>query len=362
MTRRLRSPAARFAAFALPAVVLPAAILAVLGYHSLRQWERSAETLFRAQARDLATMAAEKVETVLRRAEDEIVARLQGVLAGPHPTPDALRAVVASTPLIKGLAVFDRRGRLRYPPVGQGVDGGAFPALAREFPPEAWDSPGVRHLAGQDPITLAAVLKGPGGGALLAALALDPEALRRDLLEKTLGPLEGPAIPAVLDGQGRLVYARAPLERAIPIISVPLGGTLPAWRLALYQPPGASPRDAVRGQVVLFSAAFGLLLLVIAAGLGATYRLVRRETEMADLKADFVANVSHDLKTPLALIRMFGETLEMGRVADEAARQEYYRVITRESERLSRLLENVLDFSRIEIGRASCRERVCLQV
>jgi hypothetical protein len=248
MTRRLRSPTARFAAFALPAVVLPAAILTVLGYHSLRQWERSAETLFRAQARDLATMAAEKVEMVLRRAEDENIARLQDVLAGPHPTPDALRAVVASTPLIKGPAVFDRRGWLRYPPVGEGVDGGLFPALVQEFPPEAWDSPGVRHLAGQDPIILAAVLKGPGGWALLAALSLEPEALRRDLLEKTLGPLEGSTIPAVLDAQGRPVYARAPLERANPIVSVPLGGTLPAWRLALYQPPGAFPRDAVRGQ------------------------------------------------------------------------------------------------------------------
>ena len=80
-------------------------------------------------------------------------------------------------------------------------------------------------------------------------------------------------------------------------------------------------------------------------------RLVRRETEMARLKADFVANVSHDLKTPLSVIRMYGETLEMGRVPDDASRQEYYRVITRESERLTRLIDNVLDFSRIEGGR-----------
>jgi signal transduction histidine kinase len=259
--------------------------------------------------------------------------------------------VVASTPLIHGLAVFDRQGHLRYPSVGQGATEGVFPTLARAFPPGAWARPGVRHLALQDQLVLEAVPTGPGGGALLAVLSLDPEALRRDLLEKTLGPLEGPAIPAVLDAQGRLVYARAPLEGASLVVSVPLGGALPGWRLGLYQLPGAFPWDTVRRQVILFSAAFGLLLLVIATGLGATYRLVRRETEMADLKADFVANVSHDLKTPLALIRMFGETLEMGRVADEASRQEYYRVITRESERLSRLLDNVLDFSRIERGR-----------
>ena len=72
---------------------------------------------------------------------------------------------------------------------------------------------------------------------------------------------------------------------------------------------------------------------------------------MAQLKAGFVANVSHDLKTPLSVIRMYGETLEMGRVGDDLTRQEYYRVITRESERLTRLIDNVLDFSRIEGGR-----------
>src|SRR5204862_126122 len=82
----------------------------------------------------------------------------------------------------------------------------------------------------------------------------------------------------------------------------------------------------------------GLLLVVIVAGLAATFRLVRHETQMARLKADFVANVSHDLKTPLSLIRMFGETLEMGRLTDESQRREYYRVITRESERLARLI------------------------
>jgi signal transduction histidine kinase len=107
----------------------------------------------------------------------------------------------------------------------------------------------------------------------------------------------------------------------------------------------------MRRQRMIFMGAFALLLVVIALGLGATYRLVKRESEMARLKADFVANVSHDLKTPLSLIRMFAETLELDRVADDAARREYYAVITRESERLTRLIDNVLDFSRIEGGR-----------
>jgi signal transduction histidine kinase len=107
----------------------------------------------------------------------------------------------------------------------------------------------------------------------------------------------------------------------------------------------------VRRQAMTFMAAFALLLGLIATGLIATYRLQRRESEIARLKSDFVANVSHDLKTPLSLIRMFSETLELDRVPDEARRREYYAVLTRESERLTRLIDNVLDFSRIESGR-----------
>src|SRR4030095_16518254 len=102
---------------------------------------------------------------------------------------------------------------------------------------------------------------------------------------------------------------------------------------------------------MLSTGAFGVLVAVIVAGVVLTVRLTRRETEMAQLKADFVANVSHDFKTPLSVIRMFRETLEMGRVPDEGRRQEYYRIITHESERLSHLIDNVLDFSRIEGGR-----------
>jgi signal transduction histidine kinase len=173
----------------------------------------------------------------------------------------------------------------------------------------------------------------------------------RRVFEAAMQPLQTPTVYAVLDSQSRPLYTQAPVERAHLIAAVPFREGFPTWRMALYQPPDSAPRASVQRQIMLFTAAFGVLLLVIAAGIVATWRLVRRETEMARLKADFVANVSHDLKTPVSVIRMFGETLEMGRLPDEAARREYYRVITRESERLTHLIDNVLDFSRIESGR-----------
>jgi signal transduction histidine kinase len=76
-----------------------------------------------------------------------------------------------------------------------------------------------------------------------------------------------------------------------------------------------------------------------------------REMNLARLKSDFVANVSHELRTPLALIRLYAETLELGRLTAKEKYQEYFRIIREESERLSALINNILDFSRIEAGR-----------
>ena len=95
----------------------------------------------------------------------------------------------------------------------------------------------------------------------------------------------------------------------------------------------------------------GALCLLMLGGIWLTYRNVYREMNLARLKSDFVANVSHELRTPLALIRLYAETLELGRLTAKEKYQEYFRIIREESERLTALINNILDFSRIEAGR-----------
>ncbi|MGH7308089.1 MAG: sensor histidine kinase [Candidatus Rokuibacteriota bacterium] len=339
------APLPRLAVLAFAAVVVAATTVAGLGFLSLRQWQSSAELLFREQARDMASMTVDKVEMVLRQTDDEILLRLEQALAAPD-WQRALDRLHAETPLIDRLVLLDRGGGTLYPP-------GAKPAV--EAPSDAvhdlWDRGGRRSFAAGEQPGLAALLAGPGGRSVLAVFTRNLDGLRREVFDATIKPLEAAAICVIVDRAGRPVYSKEPLGHADLIVAVPFREGFPHWRIALYQPDGPSPRQAVRRQVAIFMAAFGVLVVVVVAGSIATYRLVRRETEMARLKADFVANVSHDLKTPLSVIRMFGETLEMGRLPDEAGRREYYRVITRESERLTRLIDNVLDFSRIESGR-----------
>jgi signal transduction histidine kinase len=103
---------------------------------------------------------------------------------------------------------------------------------------------------------------------------------------------------------------------------------------------------------------WSILILVVGFtgfGMYLLWRDVRREMALADMKSHFAASVSHELKTPLTAIRMFAEALAMGVQSQPEAQQEYLRTIISESERLSRLLNNVLDFSKIEQGTRTYR-------
>ena len=93
------------------------------------------------------------------------------------------------------------------------------------------------------------------------------------------------------------------------------------------------------------------LSVFMCGGIVLSYRSVSKEVALAKLKSDFVSNVSHELRTPLSLIRLYAETLEMGRLSNPDKYQEYYQIIRKESERLTTLINNILDFSKIEAGK-----------
>ena len=116
-----------------------------------------------------------------------------------------------------------------------------------------------------------------------------------------------------------------------------------------------SIEEEVRRLAIAKTALIGFIDLMLLAGLGLVWSNVRRELRLSRLKGDFVTNVSHELKTPLALIRLYAETLELRRVPSEERKGEYYRVIGKESRRLTQLINNILDFSRIEAGRREYR-------
>lgn len=99
------------------------------------------------------------------------------------------------------------------------------------------------------------------------------------------------------------------------------------------------------------------LAVVLAAattagvGLVSAHRAFWRQRHLSELKSNFVSSVSHELRAPIASVRLLAESLDRGRITDEAKRRDYFRLIGQECRRLSSLIENVLDFSRIDQGR-----------
>ena len=136
------------------------------------------------------------------------------------------------------------------------------------------------------------------------------------------------------------------------VVRIPLAATmLPGWTVQGWWLGG---EGGSLGRGVFFTLTGVLVACFVGAilvGGGLLMREARRSELEAQQKTSFVANISHELKTPLTTIRMYAELLEQGRVTTEAKQRDYLGVIGRESARLSRLIGNALDFSRLEQGR-----------
>jgi signal transduction histidine kinase len=124
----------------------------------------------------------------------------------------------------------------------------------------------------------------------------------------------------------------------------------PAWKVALFDPDGKSIEQITGKERRLYLTLFLGIIVVMLIGIILMVHAVIHESEISRMKSEFVSNVSHELKTPLTLIRMFGETLDSGIVTEEKDKQKFYSIIRKESERLTHLINNVLDFSRIDAG------------
>jgi signal transduction histidine kinase len=112
------------------------------------------------------------------------------------------------------------------------------------------------------------------------------------------------------------------------------------------QSPAAFAARFVNAQILFI----GLLVTVLLGATGVGVRYVLRQMELVRVKSSFVSNVTHELKTPIAVIKLAVETLEMGRFRSDSERDKYLRTIQRESDRLTQLVNNILDFSRLESG------------
>ncbi|MBI1932270.1 MAG: HAMP domain-containing histidine kinase [Ignavibacteriales bacterium] len=124
------------------------------------------------------------------------------------------------------------------------------------------------------------------------------------------------------------------------------------WNLPNYylgiSTPGSTIKDLVEERTFTNLIILIFLNVLILLGVFFLFVTIRKEIKLSQLKSDFVSNVSHEIRTPLSLIGMFAETLELNRVDSEEQKIEYYKIIRKETERLTRIVNSILNFSKME--------------
>lgn len=159
----------------------------------------------------------------------------------------------------------------------------------------------------------------------------------------------------LLDGNGQLLHQSGSSllkKDANPDLTVSLAPSLPHWQVAVYlSGDGVFTGHGGRGFMVLYGLLLAIFLATIIFGGSLLLWQAHRNMRDARQKTTFVSNVSHELKTPLTSIRLYAELLNKGRIKDPKKRKNYQQVIVSETQRLTRLVNNVLDFSRLEQGR-----------
>jgi len=190
-------------------------------------------------------------------------------------------------------------------------------------------------------------------GRHVLAYEIDKTYVLTELSPRFLGRGEaGESIRTALYSEGKPLMSMPdapPASRALAVEN--LTEYFPRWSVALFDIRGKTIEQIVQREMKLYAAVLLGIAVLILSGIILTLRAATHEAETVRLRSDFVSNVSHELKTPLSLIRLFGETLESDQLTDSGKRREFSRIIARESRRLGHLIDNVLDFSKIDTGR-----------
>jgi signal transduction histidine kinase len=356
---------ARLRLFFVLLVLAPLAALAALGLFTARGEEARAA----AEVRGLLERKLEDLATMLGGAPADLQRELLAATEALPADADELRALGRRQPRLRRMLVVAPGGRLLFPPP-EGPSSEEELRFVRDSR-FLWDKGGALARAAADEERGGALTHGwqplPDGEGMgllfwrrtgagdLVAVALPGAAILAELVARlpatSVDRARGAERIALHDPSGRLVYqwgAFQPGPDARPLVDLSLRAPLGGWRLAYLGPAPARGRAALG----IGAGLAALAAVVVAAGVW-IYRESTRELRQAAERVSFVNQVSHELKTPLTNVRMYAELLEDHVDPHDDVGRRRLGIVVAESQRLGRLITNVLTFSRAEKGRLS---------
>jgi len=350
-------------------VLAPAILVAagILGYYTFRSAREYAQLGDQTIAQSLLSVAQQRVE----RIERYIVIADNTVFHMVDPEDSStidsvwLPQAEAQTPGIRSVLLIDKKANIIQ--WASREDKKARRAFLRTFRQELVKSleldspdPGVlRHVhqsVGEDDYLLSYKAHSLQSGQLTFIVAVtDTQYLVDQVFPMMFVSDETTPIYNIVDESNQLVFGPDLSEAGVYTVDHRFPTTLDGWRLqvaprqaALLQAQGLT---RMRGEVMLPLMSFAIILLAAIF----FFYAAEKERRLNLLKSELMANVSHELKTPLSVVRMFADMLRSDRVPSDERRREYLDIICRESERLTSLIDNVLDFSAVEGGKGPYR-------
>ncbi len=345
----------RIVAIFVGAVLLPSIALSVLSFNAVPKHAENLKISLLKQSEQLLSFVEQDLETATRRKALEAARAV-----GPELLLEGRTAPIESALAEAGLGElhFDSFRLEAWSKAPSGT-GEAVPGSAEmRALSEALSGVAPRAARAEEDSVPLSTVSGEELGVVRFRFTCDyaHRRLVREFFERDFVNPEGAWVVRVTEPDGEVLYenARSRNDERFEVERVMSAPSYEGVRLQLRN-RDRSIEQEVRRLAITKTALIGFIDLMLLAGLVLVWTNVRRELKLSRLKSDFVANVSHELKTPLALIRLFAETLELGRVPTEDKKQQYHRIINKESRRLTQLINNILDFSRIEAGRKEYR-------
>lgn len=364
---RLRNlPVWFFTAF----VILPVLVLAVVGLQMLRHEQQRLESQAdNAQLRWL-EQTASNLEGSIWSLRGELIDQLNQLPA--EGMNERLMELHRRHPLVRNVFRISEKGKISFPEPGMHVDPETEEFLQRyqrlfsgrmqwfspagEFKPLYLSKDSNRRIGWRswqwaDRESLLLYLPPFENSEEIVGVEVEMAALYARIYVR-LREISGPGEHLVLlDRSDRVLVATGDSGDRPVKMTTEMGPLLPFARLgAVFE---TSLPDAAPGAFFMVAGSLGILLLlcIVGGGLGLTLWLNRSRKEALQ-KTTFVSNVSHEFKTPLTTLRLYSEMLLEERVKDPEKQKQYLTTLRDESERLARLVHNVLDFSRLEMGRS----------